>query len=121
MKLVNARVTYYRSVEDSEQFAVEPDVTCLVGKNESGKTTVLQALYRLNPVEGTELDEVVDFPSKLTRQRHDWPPDQRIPVVVATFRYEPAELKQIEADLGPGSLTSPEFTVTMGYRNKGKT
>jgi ABC-type cobalamin/Fe3+-siderophores transport system ATPase subunit len=28
---------------------VERDVTCLIGKNESGKTTVLKALHRLNP------------------------------------------------------------------------
>ena len=26
------------------------DLTCLVGKHESGKTALLQALYRLNPV-----------------------------------------------------------------------
>ncbi len=121
MKLVNAQVTYYRSVEDSEEFAVDPEITCLVGKNESGKTTVLQALYRLNPVEKVALDEVVDFPTKLTRRRRDWRPKQRIPVVTATFRYEPAELKAIEADLGPAALTSPEFTVTIGYRNTTKT
>ena len=43
LKLVNVRITNYRSVEDSEASAAEPDVTCLVGKNESGKTNVLQA------------------------------------------------------------------------------
>ena len=51
MQLVSAHVTYYRSVEDSEEFEVEPDVTCLVGKNESGKTNIAQALFRVNPVE----------------------------------------------------------------------
>ncbi|WP_086664242.1 ATP-dependent nuclease [Lentzea kentuckyensis] len=119
MKLINAKVTYYRSIEDSEEFEIEPDVTCLVGKNESGKTTVLQALYRLNPVEPVALDEVVDFPAKLTRRRRDWRPRQKIPVVVATFRYDETEIKLIEADLGPDALHSPEFTVTIGYRNKG--
>lgn len=117
MKLVNAKVTYYRSVEDSDEFAVEPDVTCLVGKNESGKTTVLQALYRLNPVEKVELEEVVDFPAKLTRKRKDWGAKQKIPVVVATFRYDAEELERIEKDLGPGALHSPEFTLTIGYRD----
>lgn len=121
MKLVNAKVAYYRSVEDSEEFAVEPDVTCLVGKNESGKTTIQQALYRLNPVESVELEEVVDFPAKLTRKRKDWRPKQKIPVVVATFRYDDEEMERIEADLGPGVLHSPEFTVTIGYRNTSKT
>ena len=51
MQLVSAHVMYYRSVEDSEEFGVEPDVTCLVGKNESGKTNIAQALFRVNPVE----------------------------------------------------------------------
>lgn len=121
LKLVNAKVTHYRSVEDSEEFAVEPDVTCLVGKNESGKTTIQQALYRLNPVEAVQLEEVVDFPAKLTRKRKDWKPDEKIPVVVATFRYDDEEMERIEADLGPGALHSPEFTVTIGYRDSSKT
>ncbi|MGW5063004.1 AAA family ATPase [Streptomyces sp. NPDC004096] len=69
MKLINAQITKYRSVEDSQLFDIEPDVTALVGKNESGKTTILQALYRLNPVEASaQLDEVIDFPARLTRE-----------------------------------------------------
>ena len=37
MKLVKARVQNYRSVEDSGEFEVG-EMTCLVGKNEAGKT-----------------------------------------------------------------------------------
>ncbi len=37
-------------------------------------------------------------------------------MVRATFRYEPSEIENIEEELGPGALTSPEFTVTIGYR-----
>ncbi|MFD3704673.1 AAA family ATPase [Nocardia sp. NPDC058658] len=121
MQLVNAQVTYYRSIEDSEQFDIEPDVTCLVGKNESGKTNILQALYRLKPVESIALDEVIDFPANLTRRRRDWADDERIPVVVATFRYEPHEIDLIEKDLGEGILRSHEFTVALGYRDTTKT
>lgn len=50
MKLVDAQVEKFRNVIDSGEFGLTDDVTCLVGKNESGKTAVLQALYRLNPV-----------------------------------------------------------------------
>jgi len=46
-------MTSYRPVEDSGQFAIESDVACLVGTNESGKTADLQGLYRLNPVDAS--------------------------------------------------------------------
>ncbi len=117
MQLVSARVQYYRSAEDSEEFTVEPDVTCLVGKNESGKTNVLQGLYRVNPVEASAgFDEIVDFPAWLTRKRREFPDGQEIPAVCATFRFDASEIEAIERDLGPGALASPEFTVTVGYR-----
>ena len=49
MRLVEAHVTNFQSVGDSTPFKVG-DVTCLVGKNEAGKTALLKALYRLNAV-----------------------------------------------------------------------
>ncbi|GHI82242.1 hypothetical protein Sspor_78030 [Streptomyces spororaveus] len=40
---------------------VENDVTCLIGKNEPGKTTVLKALQRPNPANGSDrFDLTVD-------------------------------------------------------------
>ncbi len=121
MQLVSAHVTYYRSVEDSEKFEVEPDVTCLVGKNESGKTNIAQALFRVNPVEPAGFHEVIDFPARMTAKKKDFKAGVMIPVVVATFRYEDDEIAEIEADLGPGALTSPEFTLTVGHRKQTKT
>jgi hypothetical protein len=122
VQLVRAHITNYRSVEDSGEFGIEPDVTCLVGKNESGKTADLQALYRLNPVEPSVVfDEVIDFPSRLTRQRKQTPAGEEIPAVTATFLLTYDEIATIEDDLGGGALASPEFTVTTGYRYNGRT
>jgi AAA ATPase domain len=116
--LISAHVTNYRSVEDSEQFAIEPDVTCLVGKNEGGKTAVQQAIYRSRPVEASaKFDEVIDFPARLTKQRKNWGEGQRIPVVKLGFQFDADEIQTIEEDLGAGALRSPEFTVTRGYRS----
>src|SRR5271165_2737908 len=49
VKLKRVRVTNYKSVLDAEWFTVG-DLTCLVGKNESGKTALLEAVERLNSV-----------------------------------------------------------------------
>lgn len=52
VKLVSVHVTNFRSVENSESFTVD-QVTCLVGKNEAGKSAVLLALAALNPHDST--------------------------------------------------------------------
>ncbi len=120
VQLIKARVTDYRSVEDSDSFDIEKDVTCLVGKNESGKTTLLQALFRLNPVEPAAFDEVVDFPARKTRERKQLPAGEKIPVLTATFRLDDTIMKAIEEELGPKAMRSPEFAVEIGYRDKSK-
>jgi AAA domain, putative AbiEii toxin, Type IV TA system/AAA ATPase domain len=121
VRLISARITDYRSVEDSETFDIEDSVTCLVGKNESGKTTLLQALYRLNPVEPVTFDEVIDYPARKTKERKALPAKGMVPVVRATFRFDADELEAIAQELGPKALRSPEFTVTVGYRSTRKT
>lgn len=47
MKLKKARITNFRSVEDSGEFDVF-DLLCLVGKNEAGKSAIQQALGGIN-------------------------------------------------------------------------
>ena len=56
MKLNKVRVTKYKCVEDSDSFRID-QVTCLVGKNEAGKSALLEALYKLNPVD----DDAANF------------------------------------------------------------
>ncbi|GAA3224687.1 hypothetical protein GCM10017691_12910 [Pseudonocardia petroleophila] len=117
MRLVDAHVMNYRSIEDSEMFEVDPEVTCLVGKNEAGKTGLLQALYHLNPVENVpEFDEHVDFPTKRMKQKREYRRDQMIPVVTATFELTPGEVAHVDGALGEGVLMSTQFTLTKGYR-----
>lgn len=59
MKLIAFRVTMYKGIIDSGWVDVN-DLTVLVGKNESGKTSLLRALHKLNPYnpdsDGQDLD-----------------------------------------------------------------
>ena len=54
MLLVDVRIKNYKCILDSETFTVD-QMTCLVGKNESGNSAILQALYILNPVDKEDI------------------------------------------------------------------
>lgn len=66
MKLKEYTVREFRSIWDSGTVKVDGQTTCLVGKNEAGKTTLLTALYRTNPIIPTDaaFDETYDYPKR---------------------------------------------------------
>lgn len=69
MKLKKYRVTNFRSVEDIGWIDCD-DVTTLVGVNESGKSNLLLALWKLNPARQGNIDILHDMPvSKLSTLR----------------------------------------------------
>ena len=62
MELVSFKVTNFRSISDSGDVKVSR-ITALLGRNESGKSTLLLALRSINPAEGfSALNKIKDFP-----------------------------------------------------------
>ena len=61
MKLIAFRVRMYRGIIDSDWVDVNP-LTVFVGKNESGKTSLLKALHKLNPYEPESYDIANEWP-----------------------------------------------------------
>ncbi len=49
MELKSFQVHNFRNIVDSGEVEVDENVTCLVGKNEAGKSALPEALYLLNP------------------------------------------------------------------------
>ncbi|MDP9890517.1 AAA family ATPase [Pseudarthrobacter enclensis] len=117
MKLTSFRVRRYKNVLDSTEVSVESDVTTLVGMNESGKSTMLDALYRLNPVYGDTFVERDDYP------RWRWKRDGRkedlsvVSPIEATFLLDENDLEAFRDALGEGVVTRE--TVTVGRRYNG--
>lgn len=118
MHLKTVRVQNYRSIDDSGVVPIG-DITCMVGKNEAGKTALLSALHLLNPLNPingkTAFDDVMDYPSKRFSAYKKVRDTQPATVVTATFELDNGELDIIKGDLGDGILTSPEVTVSKGY------
>ncbi len=119
MKLRRVRVKEFKSVWDSNAFEVDR-VACLVGKNESGKTSILQALYRLNPFIEADgnFDVTDDYPrSQVEDYQQEVESGRRKPAVVieATFELDVGELDAIRDEYGDGILAAHEVVVSKGY------
>ncbi len=118
MILETVRVENFKCIDDSTEFSIRP-LTALVGKNESGKTALLQALCRLNPVlpsEGTFAE--TEYPRRrwaAYRQRRQKAADR---VVTTTWRLEPADIDALGGLLGPDAMASTRVVVTKGYDNR---
>lgn len=66
MKLKEYTVREFESIWDSGPVKIDDKITCLVGKNEAGKTAILKALYRTNPIIANDavFDETYDYPKR---------------------------------------------------------
>lgn len=121
MKLTAFQVREYKSTRDSNPIAVG-DVTCLVGKNESGKTSLLKALYKLNPIipEHAKYDLVDEYPrADVEDYRQALEAGHREPatVVTATFELDDAEVAEIEGAFGKGVVADRKLTYSKKYDN----
>lgn len=100
------------------------DITCLVGKNEAGKTALLQALCRLNPVLANEANFTVtnDYPRmEVEDYRHDVESGKRthsVPIE-ASYALGAEEIEEIKGLFGPECLQpEPELIISKDYANK---
>lgn len=115
MLLTAAEVRQFKSIEDSGSVEIDPNVTVLVGQNESGKTAFLQALHKSRPVDKTEFNLVEDFPRKRLNayvREHEANPAV---VTELTYTLEPEEIAQINQSLGFDLLDELSFTRQHRY------
>lgn len=114
MQLQKFRVTNFRSVRDSGEIDVA-QITSILGRNESGKTTLLRALESLNPASGFKaLDPVKNFP----RDRRLEECTDDTPVVSTSWSLDPKDVAELKAIL---PRLASATGVNIGRRYGGKT
>ncbi len=111
MNLKEFRVRNYRSVNDSGWIEVGKR-TALVGRNESGKTSLLTALVSLNPPEGTrDLSFVLDFP----RDRETTDFDETLRVLDTHWALSEDEQTELQHRF-PRAKGVTQITISRAYR-----
>lgn len=113
MRLKSARVTNFRSVEDSGEFKIG-DLTCLVGKNEAGKTALLSALYGLNPYATFAYDKTRDYPRRFVNKFEERSKGTKSKVVDTLWDLDDADVEVVAELFGENALVSREVRVERG-------
>ena len=119
MRLIKAQVTKYKCVEDSEEWKTN-QVTCLVGKNEAGKSALLEALHKLNPDDETQKDFVEsDYPRRFAVAPEGQDDARSANVVTTTWTLNEDDCEFVN-DAIPGLElgTEDEIVITKGYDNE---
>jgi len=116
MKLKSMQVKNFKCVEDSTRFDIDP-VTCLVGKNEAGKTSLLEALHKLNSdvTELGEFDVLLEYPRRRRKEyqlRTESKPDEAL---ITKWELEDKDVETLEERFGAGTVKSRIVEVRKGY------
>lgn len=121
MKLVEVQVTKFRNILDSGKVKIQPDVTCLVGKIESGKTSFLHALHRLRPARANvEFDARKQYPAwRLKKDERAGIDLDDIRPVQVKFELDAQDVAALDEALGEGVLKSKTLSFERAFNNRG--
>lgn len=116
MKLQNIEIHKYKSIEKKQSFELDPDVTILVGMNESGKTAILESIAKTNyfePDEKFKFSKTHDYPRREKKKIDKSGVDPK--VVTCTYKCDEKLINEIEEDLGKDVISDFTFKITTKY------
>jgi len=118
MELINVTVHKYKSFETDQTFDVQKDITILVGMNESGKTSVLEAIGKTNYF---QKDSAFEF--SLT---HDYPRREKKAIdkaektpdaISCVYAFTQNVIDSINGEFGKGFFSFDPITISSNYKN----
>ncbi len=115
MKLTSFRVERFRNVLDSGVIDAAGAVTCLVGKNESGKTNILHALHTLKPASTDRSFDEQQYPRWLQKEHQRSGKFASAKPISATFELTEAEVAAVNEEFGEGVLISNFWSISVKY------
>jgi predicted ATP-dependent endonuclease of OLD family len=114
MQLKSFYVRVFRNIVNSGEIKVAGN-TCLVGKNEAGKSACIEALHRLNPAKPVALDLLDEYPRWL-KKAHEITGEIKDAVpITATFELSSEEFDELENQFGKAVLSDKVIVVKRKY------
>jgi len=120
MKLKTVQVRMFRNILDSTAVRIDDKVTCIVGKNESGKSAFLSALWRLNPARTNPKFSIPQqYPAWLEkRHRNEGVKQTEVKPIEVTLEWELDDVKHVEEKFGQSVvMAGAPLTLWMTYDN----
>jgi AAA domain, putative AbiEii toxin, Type IV TA system/AAA ATPase domain len=118
MKLKEIEVKNYKIIDDTNPVKIDPRVTALVGKNESGKSAILKTLWKSRNVADTKFDKLLDYP----RDRYAAERKGTQAVSVLTFELTPEEIDLVVEECKLDPHHPPKLVIyTTSYLGEDKT
>jgi predicted ATPase len=117
VNLLSFRTERFRNILDSGTIEADPRVTCLVGKNESGKTNILHALHALNPALDDRPFDEQQYPRWLQKEHQRSGEYETASPISATFELTDLEAHEINARFGEGVLLAKQWSLSVHYDN----
>ena len=119
MKLKSVQITKYKCIEDSTSWKVD-QVTTLIGKNEAGKSAILEALYKLNPVEDDASDfHLNDYPRRYALTDVGAEDSETANVLTTEWSLDEPDLDLLRTELPELQLSEDAIIkISKGYRNR---
>ena len=122
IKLKTVKVHKYKSIQQTQVVEIEPDITTVVGMNESGKTSFLTAIAKTNYFNADKdfnFDITQDYPrNELIDFQHE---DEDRDIIDCIYEISDALKKEINEELGEGVFTTSEFRYTCPYKSESNT
>lgn len=116
MLLKKVTIHKYKSFLTEQTYEVESQITRIVGKNESGKTALLEALAKSNYFEDNaefKFSKDLDYPrGELTKVRNENPE-----AITCEYELSDEDIQKIEDDFESGIIQKQIFSVTSYYDN----
>lgn len=119
MILKTVRVKNFKCIYDSTVFTVDDKVTCLVGKNESGKTAILEAISKLNPVDPDDARfDLLEYPRRHMMEYQQRADSEPADALFTTWSLSPEDIEVLETLVGPVARQIESVAIQKGYNDE---